>query len=207
MTARRTRALSVGVLTLAFVLTGCSHGTTGAPVASPGTPSSASSSAPSSSTPATTADGAGGDELKGRSGGYTVVPPEGWVEATAKANGVADIDLVLLSSKKVGGFANNLVVLATAGDQSRLDDELDRGKESMSAAGRTVSPAPPRSVAGAAAVGFTTSYEQQGVKVTTRSYGVLRGRTIFLLTLSSSQADADHAMAELDEMLSTWAWT
>ena len=46
-----------------------------------------------------------------------------------------------------------------------------------------------------------------GARDTGREDGVARGGRIYLLTLSSSQADAAHAMAEFDELLSTWAWT
>jgi len=212
MKARPTRVLSVGVLTCTLVLTGCSKDTTAStPPASAGsssastTPAGSSGSSGSSATPTTPT--AEGDEVRSRSGAFTVVPPEGWTEATDKAKGVADIDLVLLSSKKVGDFANNLVVTAADGDQSVLDDELAKGRKQLAAAGRTVSAAPDKTVAGATAVGFTTAFEQQGIMVLARSYGVQRGGRIYLLTLSSSQADATHAMAEFDELLSTWAWT
>jgi hypothetical protein len=208
MTARPTRVVSVGLLTCALVLTGCTKGPADGQATSSGqgpSPSSATASGTSTSGSATTT--AQGDEVKGRSGSFTVVPPEGWTEATDKANGVANIDLVLLSSKKVGSFANNLVVLSSAGDQSVLDDEMAKGKEQMSGAGRTVSSAPDRSVAGAPAVGFTTTFERDGIKVLARSYGVQRAGKVYLLTLSSSQGDAEHALAEFDELLSTWAWT
>jgi hypothetical protein len=208
MTARPTRVVSVGLLTCALVLTGCTKGPADGQATSSGqgpSPSSATASGTSTSGSATTT--AQGDEVKGRSGSFTVVPPEGWTEATDKANGVANIDLVLLSSKKVGSFANNLVVLSSAGDQSVLDDEMAKGKEQMSGAGRTVSSAPARSVAGAPAVGFTTTFERDGIKVLARSYGVQRAGKVYLLTLSSSQGDAEHALAEFDELLSTWAWT
>lgn len=211
MTALPTRVLSVGALTCALVLTGCSKGTTET-AAPPASSSSSSTTAPTtpSATPSATGTGdasADGDGVRGRAGSYTVVPPEGWAEATSKADGVADIDLVLLSSKKVDGFANNLVVLKTAGDRSVLDGELAKGKEQMSAAGRTVAPAPAVNVGGVAAEGFTTTFEQQGVKVTARSFGVQRDGSIYLLTLSSSQGDADHAMDELEELLSSWTWS
>ncbi|CAN7264678.1 hypothetical protein LJR027_001088 [Terrabacter sp. LjRoot27] len=205
MKARPTRVVSVGVLTCTLVLTGCSKDTTASP------PSVSSSSAPSSSGSTSGSGGSAttteGDEVRGRSGAFTVVPPEGWTEATDKATGVADIDVVLLSSKKVGSFANNLVVTSAAGDRSVLDDELAKGRQQLAAAGRTVSSAPDKTVSGSPAVGFTTTFEQQGIKVLARSYGVARGGRIYLLTLSSSQADATHAMAEFDELLSTWTWT
>ncbi|GAB3877937.1 hypothetical protein [Terrabacter terrigena] len=219
MTARPTRAVSVGLLTCALVLTGCSKG----PAADPTTPSDAgpaSSAAPTSpSSPSSPSSPTGtepsgsatataeGDEVRSRSGTFTVVPPEGWAEATDKADGVANIDLVLLSSKKVGSFANNLVVLSSAGDQAVLDDEMAKGRDQMTAAGRVVTAAPTRSVAGAPAVGFSTTFDRDGIKVLARSYGVQRDGRIYLLTLSSSQGDAEHALAEFDDLLSTWAWT
>ncbi|MGO4596511.1 hypothetical protein [Terrabacter sp. 2RAF25] len=222
MTARPTRTLSVGLLTCALVLTGCSKGPatsstdqtspSGAGQASTSTSTSTSPSPATSSTGSASGSASGtaaatGDEVKGKSRTFTVVPPEGWTEATAKASGVANIDLVLLSSKKVGSFANNLVVLSSAGDQSVLDEEMSKGREQMSAAGRTITTAPTRAVAGAPAVGFTTTFQRDGIKVLARSYGVQRDGKIYLLTLSSSQGEADHALAEFDELLSTWAWT
>jgi len=204
MMASPTRVVSVGLLTCAFVLAGCSKAT-------PDPPRAASSSTPVSATSTAAGEsgesGESGDGLRGKSGSFTVVPPEGWAEATDKASGVPDVDLVLLSSKKVDAFANNLVVTATKGDPSVLEDELAKGRSQLSAAGRTVSPAPEKAIAGTIAVGFTTSFEQQGIKVVARSYGLHRGGRIYLLTLSSSQADATHAMAEFDELLSTWTWT
>ena len=198
------------------MLAGCSKG----PAGDQATPSDTvrASSATSSATGTTpTASGsetsgtvtatAEGDEVRSRSGAFTVVPPEGWTEATDKANGVANIDLVLLSSKKVGSFANNLVVLTSAGDQSVLEEEMSKGRDQMTAGGRTVSAAPTRSVAGSPAIGFTTTFERDGVKVLARSYGVQREGKVYLLTLSSSQDDAEHALAEFDEVLSTWVWT
>lgn len=205
MTASPTRVLSVGVLTCMLVLTGCSKDAT---VSSPSVSSSAGTAATGATSGAAgSATTVEGDEVKGLSGAFTVVPPEGWTEATDKAKGVANIDLVLLSSKKVGDFANNLVVTAAPGDRSVLDAELTKGRQQLTAAGRTVSAAPDKTIAGTTAVGFTTAFEQQGIKVLARSYGVQRGSRIYLLTLSSSQADATHAMAEFDELLSTWAWT
>ena len=204
MISRPSRAVSVSVLTCALVLTGSSRGSQGSPTGAASSLSSASVTTPGSSTSTTTA---AGDQVRGRSGAFAVVPPEGWVEATDQAKDVANIDLVLLSSKKADSFANNLVVISTNGDQSVLEDELAKGKEQMGAAGRTVSDAPGKTVAGVPAVGFTTTFEQQGLKILARSYAVQRAGKVYLLTLSSSQGDASHAMAELDELLSTWEWT
>jgi outer membrane murein-binding lipoprotein Lpp len=218
MIARPSRLTTALAVTCVLVLAGCSKdaGATGGASggASAGATSTATSSPSSGSgTPSATSGGTGtgtaaaGDAVPGRSASFTVVPPEGWAEATDRANGVKGIDLVLLSSKKVGSFANNLVVLSSPGDEQTLRDEMDQGRTQLQAAGRTVSAAPDQQVAGATATGFTSTFEQQGIKVAARSYGLVHRGRVYLLTLSSSQEDADHALTELDEILSSWSWS
>ncbi|WP_323096516.1 hypothetical protein [Intrasporangium sp. YIM S08009] len=218
MIARPSRLATALAVTCVLVLAGCSKdaGATGG--ASGGASAAATSTTSMASTTSTTpASGSGatsagtgtaaGDAVPGRSATFTVVPPEGWAEATDRANGVKDIDLVLLSSKKVGSFANNLVVLSSPGDEQTLRDELDKGRTQLQAAGRTVSAAPDQQVDGVTATGFTSTFEEQGIKVVARSYGLVHQGRVFLLTLSSSQEDADHALTELDEILSSWSWS
>ena len=208
MTIRHVRFVAVFVLTTTFVLAGCTAGGTASDGGSSGTPA-ATGSAGASTTPiaaSATTTAEPGDEVAGRSGGYTVVPPEGWAEATDKAGDVENIDLVLLSSRKVDGFANNLVVIAVDGDESALERELDKGREQMAALGRTVTDTPDRTIGGSPAKGFTTAFSQQGIDVIARSYAIQRNGKIYLLTLSSSRHDADHAMGELDDLASTWVW-
>ncbi|WP_404388477.1 hypothetical protein [Humibacillus xanthopallidus] len=198
----RARWAGVSVLTVALVLGGCS---TGEPTTSAGGSASSASlgatSAPSSATETDT------DLVPARSGDFGVVPPEAWAEATDRAGDVPDLDLVLLSSRKVAGFSNNLVVLTSVGDAASLEAEIAKGREQMGAAGRTVSETPDKQVAGVAARGFQTAFEQQGIQVVARSYGLTRSGKVYLLTLSASEQDAEHAMTELDEILASWTWS
>jgi hypothetical protein len=203
MKALRARSLTVGALACALALAGCTSGD-GAGAAATTT---ASATPDASGSTGTAGPSASGDEVLGRSRAYTVVPPEGWAEATDRAEGVAGVDLVLLSSRKVDGFANNLVVLGLDGGEETLHAELDRGRAQMEAAGRTVSDAPDRTVGGAPASGFTTVFEQQGITIVSRTWAVVHAGRVFLLTLSASRRDADHALTELDEILSSWTWT
>jgi hypothetical protein len=201
---------AVSVLTVALVLTGCSKepAATSAVTSGAAVPASTAGSTVGSATSATSATtDAQSDLVRARSGDFGVVPPEAWAEATDRAGDIAGLDLVLLSSRKVGGFGTNLVVLTSAGDESALEAELAQGREQMGAAGRTISETPDKQVAGATARGFQTAFEQQGVKVVARSYGLTRGGKVYLLTLSSAQQDADHAMTELDEILASWTWS
>ena len=193
------------MLTIALVLGGCS---TGEPAASTGGSASSTAfgtAAPSSATE--TATETETDLVRARSGDFGVVPPEAWAEATDRAGDVPDLDLVLLSSRKVAGFSNNLVVLTSAGDAASLEAEIAKGREQMGAAGRTISETPDKQVAGVAARGFQTAFEQQGIQVVARSYGLTRGGQVYLLTLSSSEQDAAQAMTELDEILASWTWS
>ena len=188
------------MLTAALVLAGCS---TGEPTTTAGASASSTvrgaTAAPSAATET--------DLVQARSGDFGVVPPEAWAEATDRAGDVPDLDLVLLSSRKVAGFSNNLVVLTSAGDATSLEAEIAKGREQMGAAGRTVSETPDKQVAGVTARGFQTAFEQQGIPVVARSYGLTRGGKVYLLTLSSSEQDADHALTELDEILASWTWS
>ncbi|GAA2161735.1 hypothetical protein FHX52_3418 [Humibacillus xanthopallidus] len=205
----RTRWSAVSLLTVALVLTGCSKD----PAATTAATAAASSTGATPATPATSPTGATttestqSDVVRARSGDFGVVPPEAWAEATDRAGDIAGLDLVLLSSRKVAGFGTNLVVLTSAGDDASAEAEIAKGREQMGAAGRTVSETPDKQVAGATARGFQTAFEQNGVKVVARSYGLARGGKVYLLTLSSAEQEADHAMTELDEILASWTWS
>ncbi|EWT03064.1 hypothetical protein N865_03885 [Intrasporangium oryzae NRRL B-24470] len=208
MPRRATRALSVSVLTCALVLTGCSG--QGATTGTPTVPTMSAAGVAATATAPSSAGGPGAtdsDAVAGRSNRFTVVPPEAWGDATSQAGRLADLELVLLSSRAVGSFSTNLVVTAKSGELSGVWDELATGRTQLAGLGRTVSGAPDKLVGGERATGFTSRFEQEGVAVVARSYGLHRDGRIYLLTLSSAEAEADHAMAELDELLSTWTWT
>jgi hypothetical protein len=199
---QRRRWPAVALLTVALVLTGCSAGptTTGTVSPSATTPAAAGSA---SSTASTTPS----DLVRARSGDFGVVPPEAWAEATDRAGDAPGLDLVLLSSRKVGGFGTNLVVLTSAGDDAALEAEIAKGREQLGSAGRTISETPDKQVAGSTARGFQSTFEQQGIQVVARSYGMARSGKVYLLTLSSAAQESDHAMTELDEILASWTWS
>ena len=222
---RPARLLSVTLLTTLLVLAGCSTdggdttapgaappastttsapggGSTGGATSSPGATTSASAASATSATSATSTG-----PVAGRSGTYTVTAPTGWGVATDQAGSVQGIDLVLLSSSKVAGFGNNLVVIVTPGDATVVAQELEKGRTQMGQAGRTVSDAPDVQVAGVTAKGFQTTYEQQGVKILARSYAMTREGKVYLLTLSSSQQDGANALAQLGRIVASWRWT
>ena len=195
------RWFGICLLTVALVLAGCGADE----------PTPTADASPSASVAASTATPSGAeaqsDLVHARSGDFAVVPPEAWAEATDRAGDVPGLDLVLLSSRKVGGFSNNLVVLTSAGDAAALAAEIAKGREQMGAAGRTITETPDKQVAGETARGFQTAFEQGGAQVVARSYGLTHGGKVYLLTLSSSQQDAEHAMTELDEILASWTWS
>jgi len=203
LTPGSARSVAVSLLTVALVLTGCSQGE---PTPTASTSTGASVPAVVGTASPTSDAAAQSDVVRARSGAFGVVPPEAWAEATDRAGAVPDLDLVLLSTRKVAGFSNNLVVLTSAGDEATLEGEIAKGREQMGAAGRTISAAPDKQVAGVTARGFQTAFVQQGVEVVARSYGLTHDGQVHLLTLSSSEQDADHAMTELDEILASWTW-
>lgn len=196
------------MLTAALVLTGC--GTSEKP-SSEGGPSSSRPSTASSPTPSIGTDtGAGlpGGVVTSRSGAYSVTAPAGWGEATDQAGSdITGLDLVLLSSKKVSKFSDNLVVTTKTGDATAVEEELDKGRSQMASADREVGDADDVQIAGVTAKGFTTKFEQKGVRITARSYAMARDGKVYLLTLSSSQDDAANALTAFGAITSSWKWS
>ena len=169
--------------------------------ASPSRPTSGTSGA----APSVPVDAA--DAVLGRSGTYSVLPPDGWGEATDAVGAVPGIDLVLMSSQQAAGFNTNLVIHVAPGDAALLTTELAKGREELADLGRTVSEAPDVTVGGVRATGFSTSFSQQGVEVVARSYGVHHDSHVYLLTLSSATAASTQAAADFAEILESWTWT
>lgn len=207
---RPARLLAVPLLCV-VALAGCSKSGSGG-LATPTVDSHASSTLPtggttgtaSSTTPAATAST--GSRVTSRSGGFSVVPAPGWSVATDRAPEVAGLDLVLLSSDRVGSFNANLVVIASEGDQARADAELARGRVDLGSKG-TVTEIPPKQIAGETAKGIATAFTEAGAAVLVRSYAMHHDGAVYLLTLSSSQTGAGQAMDELDTILASWTWT
>jgi hypothetical protein len=196
--ARGAGAIAVVV---AVLVSGCSADA-GTPGASPSTPTSPSATSPSETQPIDAVDA-----VQGKGGAYSVLPPAGWGEATDEVGAIPGVDLVLMSSEKRAGFNTNLVVHVATGDAALLEAELQKGREQLADQGRTVSDAPPLTIGGSAAKGFTTSFTQQGVDVVARSYGLHHEGRVYLLTLSSAKSAAEQAAAELTEIADSWAWT
>lgn len=204
----RTARLSVPILAL-LALAGCSQagsggGATPTVASHASSPLSASGGATTDAS-TTTSSASSGTTLTSRSGGFSVVPAPGWSVATDQVGDVPGLDLVLLSSTRVGSFSNNLVIIASDGDQAKADAELAKGRSDLGGKG-TVTDLPAKQVAGETAKGIATAFSQEGVAVLARSYSVHHDGKVYLLTLSSSQEDAGTAMEEFDRILSTWTW-
>jgi len=199
---RSVRSAGLVAVVAAVLVSGCS-GDSGTPGASPSTPTATS---PSATSPSETQPIDAVDDVQGKSGTYSVVPPQGWGEATDEVGAIPGVDLVLMSSEKRAGFNTNLVVHVATGDAAVLESELQKGREQLAGQGRTVSDAPPLTVGGTPAKGFTTSFTQQGVDVVARSYGLQHEGRVYLLTLSSAKSAAEQAAAELTQIAESWTW-
>ena len=203
--ARSGRSTGVVAIVAVALASGCST-SPGAPGGAPSTPAVTATSptpAPASSTQPIDA----ADDVQGTSGTYSVLPPQGWGDATDEVGAMPGVDLVIMSAEKLAGFNTNLVVHVATGDTALLESELQKGREQLADQGRTVSDAPALTVGGSTATGFTTSFTQQGVEVVARSYALHHEGRVYLLTLSSAQSAAERAAAELTEIAESWTWT
>lgn len=212
-TLRSLRRASAAGVAVALLLAGCSDagspsqtqtGSAGSTSAATGSTSSATAGA-STGSPSGPVDAA--DGVTGRSGTYSVLPPSGWGEATDEVGAVPGIDLVLMSSEQEGGFNTNLVVHVASGDAALLESELAQGRDELADQGRSISAAPDITVGGLRALGFTTTFSQQGIDVRARSYGLHRDGRVYLLTLSSATSAAAAADAALADIVESWTWT
>jgi hypothetical protein len=203
-------ARGAGAVAIAAVVlvSGCSTGA-GTPDGSPSTPAAAPSSTSTASTAAASPTHAvdAADAVQGKSGTYSVLPPQDWGDATDEVGAMSGVDLVIMSSEKQAGFNTNLVIHVATGDAALLESELQKGQEQLADQGRTVSDAAPLTVGGTPATGFTTSFAEQGVDVVARSYGLHHEGRVYLLTLSSATSAAGQAAAELAEIAESWTWT
>lgn len=200
------RVLSTMVLATALVLGGCSQGSDTA--IDPA--NSSSTASPSSTAPSSSVTGTPPAQVTGRSGRYSLTPPADWRDATAQASQNAkgaNLDLVLLSSKPVEKFSDNLVIVVSPGDEAAVKAELKKGRVKLSEAGRTVTDADDVTIAGTTAKGLTSTFEQQGIAITARSYAMAHQGKIYLLTLSSSTAHEAPAQTAFAQIASSWQWT
>lgn len=205
--ARTRPVLSVALLTCALVLTGCAAQEE--PGFTPGSTTTSFAAGPANgTTPAPTPSGTApaGGLVTGKSGTFTVTAPKGWTEASGQVGSMAGLETALLSDQRTAAFSNNLVVTSMPGDARTAKDELAKGRKALEDQGRTVTDTPDKQVAGVSASGLATEFEQQGIKVLARSYTLSHEGRVYLLTLSSSEEDADQAMAQFDEILSSWRW-
>jgi hypothetical protein len=207
---RSRRVVSVALLTCAFVLTGCSNegSSTSAPAwsSTSSTPAVSPSAAGSGPSGAATSPSTTSGIVTGRTGTFTVTAPAGWTEASSQVGSVQGLETVLVAGEQTSSFSNNLVVVSVAGDEQTAKDELAKGRDALKGEGRALTEVPDQQVGGVRASGFGATFEKQGVKVLARSWAVPHLGRVYLLTLSSSQADADHALGQLGQILRSWQW-
>lgn len=192
MMLRAGRTLSAAAVATALLLGGCSSSDTAARA---GEQSSAAGAALSA------------DAVQGKSATYSVTAPTDWSTSNAETKTkVEGLDLLLISSKPVDNFADNLVVIVGDGDDASVRAELEKGRTSLADAGREISDAEDLRIADTSASGFTSTAEQQGIAITARSYGFAHEGKVYLLTLSSSTAHQAEAMKALEQIASSWTW-
>ncbi|MEO7000012.1 MAG: hypothetical protein ABI112_18195 [Terracoccus sp.] len=108
---------------------------------------------------------------------------------------------------KVSRFSTNFIVTTTTGDETAVDQELEKGRTQVTGADPEVSDADDVGIAGVTAKGFTTKFEQDGLRITARTFGMAHGGTMYLVRISSSQDDAANALSAFGEITDSWRWS
>lgn len=179
-------------------------------------PATAATGDPSPSTsaadPATGADGsevtAGGATdravVTAADQGFTLQVPEGWADVTKTVD--QDIEVALRAETMTDDFFTNVVV---AGEEP-IDDlvgSLEGAAEEIAGEEGSFEMLPPVEVAGETAHGYVVTRTNEGVAVVQTQRWVEHGDRLYVVTLSSAQAQQQSAEALFAEILDGWEWT
>lgn len=199
------RRLPVLVLSagLALGLSGCAKSVSPSSTTTdaPSLPASMTSSAHSSPESAQTS--AAADSVAARDSSFGAVPPNAWVNETAKKSGT---QLFLRGRTAVDRIYPTISVIRDSmEDLPSLDDLVQAGMTAQRQKGATVGTVAGRTIGGLKASGYTMTRSSGDHEVKQTQYYVVRGDSAFVITLTAAPKDrsADPALTGL---LSTWSW-
>lgn len=162
--------------------------------------------APADDEAATTAPVAGdpGGSLDAADGSFSLALPEGWEDAAD----LVEADAVLLAAKEIerrDEFFTNVVVTQEeyVGNLTSAVEETAQQLAGEDGEYELLDPAP---VDGNLAPGYTLVRDVQGSTVHQTQRWVSHEGTLYVVTFSAIESQAQDAAAALEEMLASWTW-
>lgn len=146
-----------------------------------------------------------GDSIDGD--GYTYAIPEGW-EDVSDDPASAQADSAVRVSESGGAFGTNVNVLVSpsAGvtDIESLRDQFKQQIEGM--VDSPVKEVPDATIDGETAIGQTATTDQQGATLVFTQYFTAHEDSIYAVTLTAPQDQADAGASALDSIIASWKW-
>jgi len=162
-------------------------------------------SPPEPTEPTETTDAPSGDSIDGE--GYTYAIPDGWEDVSDEAAS-AQADSAVRVTDSAGGFGTNInVIVSPSGGVTDIESLRDQFKQQIEGLVDTpVEEIDNITIAGETAIGQTASAKQQGDTLMFTQYFVAHEDSIYAVTLTAPEADAENGRAALDSIISSWAW-
>jgi len=204
----RHRLLSIvtgGALTLALLSCGSDAADLADDDTAATSPATSETSSPPEPTDAETTEPAEGETIDGE--GYTYAIPEGWEDISEEPEAAAADSFVRVSDASQGFGTNINVIVSPSGGAT----DIEAARESFKQGLETVADSPVEqveniSIDGETAIGHTATADQQGRTLVFTQYATLHEESLYIVTLTAPEDDAEDGRAALDTVLTSWAW-
>lgn len=226
-TSRRSLARTgVGVLLALGLLAGCAEEEPTVDAVTPSTsPTTTDDQATTSDDQATTSDAAPTTEppvtdddaattsagpaeqvsLTAADGGFEATLPAGWEDAIGLVDDPG-VQLAGRAPEQVDGFFANILVTQEE-YVSNLTSAVEEAAEELAGENGEYELLEPAEVDGNRAPGYTIVREVQGRTLHQTQRWISHDGTLYVVTLSAPEEQADDAAPLLDELLASWTWT
>jgi hypothetical protein len=144
------------------------------------------------------------EELSASDDSFTIVLPEGWEDASE----LADQEGVLLAAKEIerkDEFFTNVVVTQEE-YVSNLTSAVEEAAEQLAGDDGEYELLEPAPVDGNRAPGYTLIREVQGSTIHQTQRWISHDGTLYVVTFSAIESQADEAAEVLVEILASWTW-
>lgn len=144
------------------------------------------------------------EELSAADGSFTIVLPEGWEDAYE----LAEQDGVLLAAKEIerkDEFFTNVVVTQEE-YVSNLTSAVEEAAEELAGEDGEYELLEPAPVDGNRAPGYTLIRDVQGSTIHQTQRWISHDGTLYVVTFSAIESQAEDAAGALDDILASWTW-
>lgn len=145
-----------------------------------------------------------GTELSAADDSFTIVLPEGWEDAYE----LAEQEGVLLAAKEIerkDEFFTNVVVTQEE-YVSNLTSAVEEAAEELAGDDGEYELLEPAPVDGNRAPGYTLVRDVQGSTIHQTQRWISHDGTLYVVTFSAIESQADEAAGVLDDILASWTW-